>query len=275
MADFLIINGEIFSEQEARLRVIPVDALIVSQKVWFGYGGIPLLHQNINNLTQQLESLGAELPDLFSNKREIFRLTKRMLNKNKFYRSGLINFQFIISNERVDYLVSAQAKEIYDFPLSEQGLLVEFCNDSLCNENRFSGLRCHHVNFWHIAKNQIKAPSTSSQLLVNHHGYITEGIAANLFMIKDGILATPDLRTGCYEDLFRSIVLELAKQMELKIIETPEIEKQHFLSMDEAFLVSEEKGIQWILGIETKRFVNEISLQLHQLLNDYLKELVE
>lgn len=274
MANFLIINGEIFSEQEATLRVIPEDALIVSQKVWFGYGGIPLLHQNLNNLAHQLESMGAKLPKLFYHEREIFRLSKRILNKNKFYRSGLINFQFIISNERIDYLISARAEETFDFPLSKQGLLVEFCTDQLCNENRFSSLRCQHVNLWRIAKTQIKSSSSSGLILLNHNGFLTEGLAANLFMLKDGVLITSDLSTGCYEDLLRSIILQLAKEMHLKIIETAEIEMQHFLSMDEAFFVSEEKGIQWILGIENKRFVNTISIELHQRLNDYLKEIV-
>lgn len=274
MADFLIINGEILSEQEARLAVLPTDTLIVSQKVWFGYGGIPLLQQNIVSIKKQLESLGAKLPDLLQNKRETFRLTKRMLNKNKFYRSGLISFQFILSRERVDYVVRAKAKEIFDFPLSEQGLLVEFYNDQVCDKNRFSKLRCHHVNHWRMAESQINTRTKTSQILLNHKHFLTEGVASNLFMVKDGVLISPDLTTGCYEDVLRHIVLELAKKMKLKIIETPNIEMQHFLSMDEAFFISEEKGIQWILGIANKRFVNEVSSQLHLQLNDYLKELV-
>lgn len=275
MAYFLIINGEIFPEQEAKLAPLSAETYIVSQKVWYGYGGIPLLQENISNIEQQLKSLGAQLPALFQNKREIFRLTKRMLNKNKFYRSGLINIQFIISDEGIDYQISAQAEKTFDFPLSEKGLLVEFSNDKLCAETRYSKLRCHHSNLWQIAKAQIKNKTLSGQILLNHNENLTEGINANLFMVKDGALVTPALSTGCYQDLLRPVVLEFAHKLNLKIIETNEIEKPHLLSMDEALFVSEEKGIQWILGIGTKRFVNETSLQLHEKLNDYLQEMVK
>jgi hypothetical protein len=44
--------------------------------------------------------------------------------------------------------------------------------------------------------------------------------------------------------------------------------------MNEIFFASEEIGIQWVLGVENKRFVNPVTKQIHRKLNKILKEKV-
>ena len=61
--DFLIINGDIITEKEANHIPFFLDqAFILSQKMWFGFGGIPLLNENIQSLLRQLKTLNIEIP---------------------------------------------------------------------------------------------------------------------------------------------------------------------------------------------------------------------
>jgi hypothetical protein len=41
--------------------------------------------------------------------------------------------------------------------------------------------------------------------------------------------------------------------------------------MNELFIAGEESGIQWILGVENKRFIHHYSEIIHEKLNDFLK----
>lgn len=273
--DFLIINGQVVSKDEANLTAFLWDEpFIISQKVWFGFGGIPLFKENMESLERQLATFNQPLPALFKNKRELFRLTKRMLNKNKFYRSGFVHFQFFISSEQINTLITCSAFPEFEFPFANDGILVNFTD---CTKNSTSVLgkfKCHNQPLWNSAKAKLKEALIQGSILINEKEFVCEGIAANIFMIKNKVLITPSLETGCYNDILRSAVLELARFLKLKVIETSEIKPEHLKEMDEIFFASEEKGIQWVLGIGNKRFVHEYSNEIHEQLNVFLKSKV-
>jgi len=273
--DFVIVNGEVVSRSEANLTEFLWDEpFILSQKVWFGFGGIPLFQENLNLIKKQLQTFNLQLPDLFKSKRELFRLTKRMLNKNKFYRSGHVNFQLFITNNNINTLITSHALPEFDFPFSEQGLLVNFSEVRKNSTLNLGIYKCHNTNLWNAAKAEIQNAQLNGSIVLNEKELVCEGISSNIFMIKDDVLITPSLKSGCYNDLLRLVTLNLGKDLNLKIIEVPEIAKEHLNEMDEVFFVGEELGIQWILGIENKRFVHEYSEQLHLELNNYLKNKV-
>ncbi|WP_340113269.1 aminotransferase class IV [Maribellus mangrovi] len=273
---FLIVNGNIVAKEEANFKsFLWNDPILISQKAWFGFGGIPLLNENIENLQQQLNSFGADLPPLFLNFRELFRLCKRLLNKNKFYRSGHLLFQFSITKQQVNFMVAAENYNGFNFPLIEHGFLVNISSAKKYSLQLYNNLRCHNSRFWEAVKKELRETPFHNSIICNQFGFVSEAIAANLFFVKDGVLITPALESGCYEDVLRNIVLEQAAKMQIKILESAEIKPDLLLVLDEAFLVSEACGVEWILGIENKRFVRSVLIELHEKINHYLKEKVK
>ena len=122
---------------------------------------------------------------------------------------------------------------------------------------------------------QLKHSGYDGSILSNENNFICEGLAANIFMIKDGVLITPSLETGCYKDVLRGMLLHMGKELNMQILEIPKIQQEHLLEMDEIFFVSEEKGVQWVLGIENKRYVHEYAEKLYGKLNLELKRKVD
>ncbi|WP_167606282.1 aminotransferase class IV [Maribellus sediminis] len=269
---FLIVNGNIIAKEEANLSgFLWNDPILVSQKVWFGFGGIPLLKENVANLKEQLNSLGADLPPLFTNFRELFRLCKRLLNKNKYYRSGHLLFQFSISAQEVNFLVTAENYTGFNFPLNEQGLLVNISSARKGSKQSFNNLSSQNQLFWNAAKTTLAETPFQNSIICDEQGFVIESIAANVYFIKNGVLITPSLESGCYNDVMRKIVLEQAAEMQLKILEPTEIKTELLFDMDEAFLVSEARGFEWILGIENKRFVRSFSRAIFDNINEFLE----
>ena len=273
--EFIIINSEIIQKEDVNLtRLLWDEPFVLSQKVWFGFGGIPLFDKNIDFLCEQLKVFNIEIPDFLENKRELFRISKRILNKNKFFRSGLINIQLFILDTKIDYVISSIGYSDFEFPFSNNGILVNFSEMKRRSINDLNRYLFYNKTNWQIKLSQLRDSTYQNSILINEKGMISEGIAANIFMIKENVLITPSLDSGCFEDTTRDIILETAQQLQLKTVELPNIKKEHILEMDEIFFASEETGIKWILGVDNKRFVHNYSSKIDRKINLILKKKV-
>ncbi|MEP6788123.1 MAG: aminotransferase class IV, partial [Acidobacteriota bacterium] len=59
-----------------------------------------------------------------------------------------------------------------------------------------------------IALDEAKARGFDEVIQVNERGFITSAVMANVFWLKDGVLHTPSLTTGCLPGTTREFVLE-------------------------------------------------------------------
>ena len=270
---YVLVNNEIKKTAETNLSSFLWNSpSLFRQKIWFGYGGIPLFDENLANLKEQLVVHGFEQPPLFRQPRELFRLCKRTLNKNKLFRSGHINFQLFASETHTQLLVTTEPREIFDFPLSDNGLLVrisELRKSSSSPLEKFSG---NNDKIWQAAKHQLKNTSFNGALLLNEKGFVCEGLGANIFLLKDNMLITPSPESGCYIDVLRNLIVSLATSMGVKVLQSDEIPKEMLFVADEIFMASEANGIEWILGLNSKRFIRSFSLELHEKINALLKQ---
>ena len=272
MGRFAIVNGEIVEKEEINLsHLFWEDRVEITQKCWYGYGGIPLLYENLALLEEQLETVKIPLPGLFQNKREVFRLTKRMLNKNKFYRSGIVLFTVFSHKNNVTSLITSKAYKTFEFPFSEDGLLVNYSALLKQAQNPLNQFRFFNLPLWESAQARLNNTLFQNSIFLNENHVVCDSINANIFFIKDNLLITPAMTTGCYNDVLRSIVLQKASETGLKVVESEKIQPKEVLNMGEIFIVGEEIGVQWLLGVETKRYLHHYSGVFHKKINDFLK----
>ncbi len=70
-------------------------------------------------------------------------------------------------------------------------------------------------------------------LLLDNEGYVAEGSGANIFIVRDGVLHTPEL-TSCLDGITRNTMFHLAAEIGLSIIER-RITRDEVYICDEAF----------------------------------------
>jgi branched-chain amino acid aminotransferase len=70
-------------------------------------------------------------------------------------------------------------------------------------------------------------------LLLDAHGFVMEGSGENIFIVRDGVLYTPDL-TSALDGITRRTVIQLAEEEGLKIVER-RITRDEVYIADEAF----------------------------------------
>lgn len=265
--EFLIANGKVAETGEISLNSFLTEpSFRLSQKVWYGYGGIPFFAENLEQIKSQANVLQLPVPKEFENRRELFRITKRMLNKNKFYRSGYVHFQVFWTANEVQTLITANTFEVFDFPFTETGLLVTVSNLKKNSQNQHNRFPFFNAMLWQAGLAEIRQMPFHQIFFLNENNSVCESAGANIFYVKGNNLITPALSTGCYEDVLRPHILELARPAGLTVTETNRLEKMEMVEADELFLASEAGGIQWVLGIENKRFLHYYSKKIYDLL---------
>ncbi len=89
---------------------------------------------------------------------------------------------------------------------------------------------------------------SDSAVLCDTEGYLAESPGANIFLVKDGVLYTPD--SGCLEGITRRTTLELAADLDIPT----RVEKVHadqLRAADEAFITSTAGGIMPVNTIDS------------------------
>jgi branched-subunit amino acid aminotransferase/4-amino-4-deoxychorismate lyase len=270
---FLIADGKILAEDEFIYKHSFASAEFnLSQKIWYGYGALPLFSENMEILKRQIECLNLQLPKNIQDQRELFRVIKRMLNKNKLYRSGHIHLQIFWNNSATHSLITCNAYTGFEFPVSHDGLLVNIAGQKKYSYNILNRFAFFSKPIWDAALAEIRGNQFQQAIILNEKNMICENAFANTFMIRGSELITPSLKTGCYEDALRVFIMETARNMGLKVSESDAITPEELAETDEVFLASEQLGINWILGLENVRYIHYYSDRIHEKLNEFLQK---
>jgi branched-chain amino acid aminotransferase len=88
-------------------------------------------------------------------------------------------------------------------------------------------------------------------VMLNWEGFVAEGTISNIFMVKDGFLCTPDLKTGILEGVTRGLVLDLARKEKIGTREKP-ILPEELLAADEVFITNTTIEVMPVTTIDGK-----------------------
>jgi branched-chain amino acid aminotransferase len=203
----------------------------------------------------------------------IFRLeehTQRLLNSGKILRMAIPFTKEQIMQAQVNVVRENKLESCYLRPLSWIGsrklgispkgntihLMVAAWawGAYLGDEGMARGIRVkissytrHHVN---ITMTQAKAVSNYTNsilanmealddgydeaMLLDANGFVSEGSGENLFVVKDGVVYTPDLSAGALNGITRNTVLHICKDLGLEVVQKRITRDEVYIS-DEAF----------------------------------------
>ncbi|RPH41284.1 MAG: branched-chain amino acid transaminase [Burkholderiales bacterium] len=84
-----------------------------------------------------------------------------------------------------------------------------------------------------LANQEVTAHGYDEALLLDTEGYVSEGAGENVFMVRDGVVYTPDV-ASCLDGITRNSVITMARDMGLTVIEK-RITRDEMYCADEAF----------------------------------------
>ncbi|TYC60381.1 branched-chain amino acid transaminase [Marinobacter sp. BW6] len=137
-------------------------------------------------------------------------------------------------NLKVHVMVAAWSWPSYMSPeAKEMGIKV-----------RTSSYTRHHVNITMckakangnyinsmLALNEAISGGAEEALLLDNEGYVAEGSGENIFIMRDGVLHTPEL-TSCLEGITRATILDFAHELNIPV-------KERRITRDEVYIADE------------------------------------
>jgi len=86
-----------------------------------------------------------------------------------------------------------------------------------------------------LAKREAKLGGYDEAILLDSQGYVSEGSGENIFMVKKGVLHTPDLSSSILEGITRDTIIQIAREEGIAVHECRITRDQLWLA-DEVFL---------------------------------------
>ncbi len=86
-----------------------------------------------------------------------------------------------------------------------------------------------------LARNEANAAGAEEAIMLNDRGRIAEGSADNVFIVRDGQLITPPTSEGALAGITRRVVMELALELNIPVLESP-LTPFDLVTSDECFL---------------------------------------
>jgi branched-chain amino acid aminotransferase len=100
-----------------------------------------------------------------------------------------------------------------------------------------------------LAKSEAHQRGFDEALLLDQDDYVVEASAMNIFMVRNGQVITPSTNQDILEGIVRKSVIELAKHLDIKVIERP-ITKSELIIADEVFLTGTAARVTPVTQIE-------------------------
>ncbi len=106
-----------------------------------------------------------------------------------------------------------------------------------------------------LMKNEALLNGYDEAIAVDQSGHIAEGTVANIFMVRDGVLITPDTGTDILEGITRDSIIKLAQNLEIPVIARA-IDRSELYIADELFMCGSSANITPVLSVDKRAIGN-------------------
>lgn len=189
-----------------------------------------------------------------------------------FYRKALGFYQ--PRDNTMGYYIESDTFPNNDFAINPSGKTIDIYPEFRKDIHRLSIYKTLNTQLYVMASLYAQEKGLDDVLIQNHRNAVIEATASNLFIVSNGVLYTPSLTEGCTGGTMRMNIINLALDNKIKVYECT-LNPQNLLSADEVFLSNAIRGLEWVAAYRTKRYFNEMTRRLLQLLNDKAKASVQ
>lgn len=102
-----------------------------------------------------------------------------------------------------------------------------------------------------LMKNEALLNGYDESISLDHNGHVAEGTVANLFIIRDGVLITPDKSTDLLEGITRASIIQIAKERGIKT-EQRAVDRSELYIADEILMCGSSARIIPILCVDKR-----------------------
>jgi branched-chain amino acid aminotransferase len=242
---WVYVNGEHVLKDDAKVSVYDHGFLYgdgVFEGIRVYNGNVYRLDEHLQRLYESAQSIMLKIPHT---KEELTNIIAETLRKNK-YRDAYI--RLVVSRGKGNLgldpftcgqpgvIVITEALALFPKKLYETGLEI-ITVASRRNRPDVLSPKVKSLNYLNniLVKIEANLAGVSEALMLNDQGYVAEGSADNVFIIKGNCIKTPPGYLGALEGITRNAIIEIANDLGYKMVEEPFTRHDVYVA-DEVFL---------------------------------------
>jgi 4-amino-4-deoxychorismate lyase len=135
-------------------------------------------------------------------------------------------------------------------PVLDPFLTVRVCETRLGRNPRLAGMK--HLNRLEqvLAGAELRHPQVDEGLMLSTDDRLISGTAANVFLVRGGVLITPRITDCGVSGVMRQVVLHTAERIGLPV-DVRDVPFEEILQAEEIFLTNAVRGIRPVRTIES------------------------
>jgi len=239
---------------------------------------ILFFEEHLSRLVSAMKVLKYDIPEkftVFKSKLETEIIS--LLNRNKIFKAARVRITvfrkqggfYTPQTNEPEYVISAYELDEEFFVLNNKGFNISVFDEIKKPINIFSPYKTGNSLIFTLAgihKNSIAADDC---IILNENGQIAESISSNIFIVRDKVLLTPPLSSGCINGIIRKFIIDTAYGNNIKFAEE-NISEKDLLQAEEVFLTNSVSGIRWVVAYKHKRYFKRLSVFFTEKLNEYI-----
>lgn len=198
-----------------------------------------------------------------------------LLQRNRIDQGGRVRITFYRKStgfylpklDDLGYYIEAESLLDNQFMLNPTGKLVDIFMDFKKDINKLSVYKTLNCQLYVMAALNARDKGLDESLIQNSKLSIIESTSSNIFIVSNGVLYTPSLEDGCVAGTMRMNIINIALENKIKVYECT-LNPHNLLAADEMFLTNAVRGIEWVVGYRTKRYYNDMSKRMLNMLNE-------
>jgi branched-chain amino acid aminotransferase len=119
-----------------------------------------------------------------------------------------------------------------------------------------------------LMKNEALLNGYDEAIAVDERGHVAEGTVANLFIVRDSVLITPDAATDILEGITRDTVLTIAKNLNIPTLERS-IDRSELYMTDEIFMCGSSAGVLPVVSVDKRTITTQAGPITQRIMDGY------
>lgn len=259
------INGRFVPQEDATISVFD-HGLLYGDGVFEGlrvyHGRVFRLREHIRRLYESAKAIWLEIPldfdEMCDAVNEAVRVNKLVDGYVRLVVTRGVGTLGLDPNRcsHPQVIVIADKIELYPPELYEKGLEIVTVSVQRNHPAALSP-RIKSLNYLNniLAKIEGLQAGCIEALMLNHKGEVAECTGDNIFLVRAGVLYTPPLEAGILAGITRDAVIELAREANIPVRETP-LTKHDVYIADEVFLTGTAAEVIPVVKVDSRTIGN-------------------
>lgn len=253
------IDGQVVDSGEARVSVFDRGFLYGDSvfEVFRTYGGVPFgQREHLERLQRSADRLMISMPVSVETLSSEVAATLEAAGEGEWYvrvvitrGTGPLTYDPSTATTPLRVIITAPVS-LPPADHYERGIAVALLHASRpTDDERASGAKASNYLANLLAVHEAKQKGAQEALMLGRRGQILEGASSNLFIVKDGVVRTPEHQAGILMGITRAAVLAAAATEGIGV-EEGEVRPEDLYGADEAFITSSIREVMPVVSAD-------------------------